>query len=204
MKATFRVSRVQLLALSLGLILLVVLVPIGVQATASNVVIADSSNPSSLAHVAGGRLYVDVVGGPVLTVPGRPFGDFGGTPIHTFSEAFKYPASLLLSGPSGTTGIRRTVYDVASFTVANETSAPAVVDILAVFRSVSSSACPVAVATSPRTPMTEVVVQPGQTLHTTYPEAMQDTVGGAGCLFALVTGPSEGVVAVTVEGYYRI
>ena len=44
-------------------------------------------------------------GGPVLTVPGRPFGSFG-EPIHAFEKAFKYPASLKLSGINGASRTR--------------------------------------------------------------------------------------------------
>jgi hypothetical protein len=199
-KTTFRISLFQLLALALGLVTLVVLIPIGVQATASDVVIADPVSPTDRARVFQGRLEVEPVGGPVLTVPGRPFGRFG-NPIHAFAKAFKYPAPLKLSGLDGTAGTRRTQYFTASLTVANETADPATVDLVAVGVGSSATTCPASVSLGSRTPMTEVVVPPGETLHTTYPEAMRGQLSTDGCLWAIVTGPTDGVVAVTFDGY---
>jgi hypothetical protein len=204
MKATFRISLFQLLALMLGLIALVVLIPIGVQATTSNVVITDPSNPSEHAHIGDGALLVE--GGPVFTVPGSPITGYTHRgAIHAFRKSGDkaWPQALTISGPDGRflgplgsyTG-----YAVASLTVTNESPDPAIVDLVIAGVSPDATRCP-ASFTAPGPTMTEVSVQPGQTLHTTYPQAMYNFVSSHACLVARISGPTKGLVAVTLEGY---
>jgi hypothetical protein len=204
MKATFRISLFQLLALALGLIALVVLIPIGVQATTSNVVITDPNNPSEHAHIGDGALLVE--GGPVFTVPGSPVTGFiRRGAIHAFRQtgAKPFPQAVTISGPDvtdlGPLG-SYAGYAVASLTLTNESPDLAIVDLVIVSVSSGATRCPGSF-TAPGPTLTEVAVQPGQTLHTTYPQAMYNAVTGRACLLARISGPTKGLVAVTVEGY---